>query len=374
MTDPIRADRVKAEKVRWLWRERIPYGMLSVVAGRPDQGKGLLAAHIAAEASRKGIKVLYSAAEDSHGLMTRPRLEAAGAKLENIHLARFTLPKDMHWLAEQVVKHKVRLVIIDPLASHLGGGVSRHSDNIRTVTGPLGALMERTNCACIIVEHALKKVAAGAHPLNAIGGSGSGLPAAARIAYLFGVDPDDPDRRILGVAKCNIREKPEALAFESDTKEIAGIGEVPILVYNEEVTGFDTTSLVSAPRANQVGARSRPGPAPDKLANAAEWLANYLAEAGGPVMASKILEDAKHVGMSGKTLKRASIEMKVVKTGGPGGTWDLNADFKDAMGLTQTKPVGNPPNVDADAQEVTKAFEKELEELLKEEGPDGSTG
>jgi hypothetical protein len=215
MTDPIRADRVKAEKVSWLWRERIPYGMLSVVAGRPDQGKGLFAAHVAAEASRKGIRVLYSAAEDSHGLMTRPRLEAAEAKLENIHLARFTLPRDFTWLTEQVVKHRTRLIIIDPLASHLGGGVSRHSDNIRTVTGPLAALAERTNCAVIIVEHALKKVGAGSHPLNAIGGSGSGLPAAARIAYLFGADPDDPDRRILAVAKCNIREKPEAIAFES---------------------------------------------------------------------------------------------------------------------------------------------------------------
>jgi DNA repair protein RadA/Sms len=371
MTDPIRADRVKAEKVSWLWRERIPYGMLSVVAGRPDQGKGLFAAHVAAEASRKGIRVLYSAAEDSHGLMTRPRLEAAEAKLENIHLARFTLPRDFTWLTEQVVKHRTRLIIIDPLASHLGGGVSRHSDNIRTVTGPLAALAERTNCAVIIVEHALKKVGAGSHPLNAIGGSGSGLPAAARIAYLFGADPDDPDRRILAVAKCNIREKPEAIAFESDVKEIAGIGEVPVLVYNEEVTGFDATSLVVASRPNRGGASARPGPKPDKRAAAAEWLTNYLAAAGGPVTAKKVIEDAKHYGMSGKTLKRASVDMKVIKTGGPGGTWDLNEDVKDAMGLTNRKAQGSAPVV-PDPEEATKSMEDELDKMLKEMGPDGS--
>ena len=58
MTAPIRLDRVRARKVAFLWRDRIPKGMITVVAGRPDQGKGLFGAHVAAEASQR-TRVLY---------------------------------------------------------------------------------------------------------------------------------------------------------------------------------------------------------------------------------------------------------------------------------------------------------------------------
>ena len=35
---------VKAKKVEWYWRGRLPKGMLTLIAGRPDQGKGLVSA------------------------------------------------------------------------------------------------------------------------------------------------------------------------------------------------------------------------------------------------------------------------------------------------------------------------------------------
>jgi KaiC/GvpD/RAD55 family RecA-like ATPase len=92
---------VEPEQVEWLWpleavkdaeQGRIPRSMLSVVAGRADQGKGLFAVRVASDVSRSGQNVLYSAIEDSPAIMTRPRLEAAGADLAGEEAARKAVP------------------------------------------------------------------------------------------------------------------------------------------------------------------------------------------------------------------------------------------------------------------------------------------
>jgi hypothetical protein len=376
MSQPIRLDRVKPERIEWLWRERIPKGMISVIAGRADQGKGLLAAHIAAEASRAGIRVLYSAAEDSHGQMTRPRLEAAGVNMHNVLLWRFKLPKQWPELANIIVKHDIGLVVMDPLASHLSNGISRHSDNIRTVTDPLSELIEKTKTSVLIVEHTKKTSQRETEPLHMIGGTGSGLTAAARAAFLLGVDPRDEDRRVLACVKLNVREKPNALAFEMDTFEHDRVGVVPKLVFDEELTAFDAMSMYR----REKGSIGRP---PDKKAAAAEWLANYLALAGKPVLSSVVFEDAKQYNMSGKTLRRAAADMKVVKDppgGGPKVTWELPDHVKKLMGmedepLPAPHPDANPDgDVDGEAPPSADDWDKALEEMMKgtdeEEGGD----
>lgn len=340
MANPIIAKNVRAQKVDWLWRGRIPCGMITTVAGRPDQGKGLFAAHVAAEVSRptaryertkSNVKVLYSAAEDSFSVMTRPRLEAAGAALDKIQLWRFQLPYQMRELAKMVIEQRIGLIVMDPFASHLSGGISRHSDNVRMVTDPLNELLERTGCACLIVEHALKRIPQGGGPLNAIGGSGSGLPAASRAAYVFGTDPDDEERRILAPAKCNVAERPLAMAFEMDAEENAKVGDVPILLFDQELTVFDPMRLFA--REQRTGKIGRPA---DKRADACEWLTNYMVGKGGPVPASRVMDDARSNSMAIKTLRRAAEDMGIVRNppgGGRNCTWDLPDEVKQAMGL-----------------------------------------
>jgi hypothetical protein len=347
---PVKAGEVEPEKVEWLWRKRIPRGMISLVAGKPDQGKGLFAAHLAAEVSNMdwlregGGRVLYSAAEDSHGLMTRPRLEAAGANLDNILLWRFALPKNGRELGQLVVQEGIDLVVMDPLASHLSSGISRHSDNVRQVLSPLIELIESTGTAVLIVEHALKRVPKSGHPLDAIGGSGSGVPAASRTAFVFGRDPDDEDRRVLAPAKFNIGPMPKALAFEVDVDDVEKVGETPLLVEDEELMVFDAMRLFD----KKVEGEGKVGRPPDKRAAAAEWLTTYLADAGGPVKASVVQEDAKQYGMAAKTLRRAADDMGVLKEppgGGRGCTWDLPDEVKDLMGLLPPEVATEPAEV-----------------------------
>jgi hypothetical protein len=290
--DPVRAVDVEPEIVDWLWMNRIPKGMISLVAGKPDQGKGLFAAMLAATVSNDesvregGGRVLYSAAEDSAGLMTRPRLEAAGANLDNVLLWRFTLPTNGRELGQIVVNEGIDLVVMDPLASHLTGGISRHSDNVRQVLTPLTELIESTGTAVLIIEHALKRVPKSGHPLDAIGGSGSGVPAASRTAFVFGRDPDDADRRVLAPAKFNIGPQPKALAFDIDTEDLETVGDVPYLEVDEEMMAFDPMRLFEGKAQPNEKKTGRP---PDKRAAAAEWLTTYLADAGGPVISLEIL-------------------------------------------------------------------------------------
>lgn len=352
MTAPIRAEDVEPEQVSWIYKERIPRSMISVIAGRPEQGKGLFVAHLAAHVSNTPMgnrmgKVLYSAIEDSHGLMTRPRLEAAGADLDNVLLWRFQLPIQFSELEAYILDKEIDLLVMDPFAAHLSGHVSRQSDNIRQVLSPLSELIETTGTAVVITEHVLKRVSANAHPLAAIGGSGSGLVAASRMAFLFGKDPADEDRRILACVKNNIRERPLAIEYEIDTMDIDRVGDIPLLVFQQEFE-FDAARLLETDpkRARGVG---RPA---DKRAAAAEWLTNYLYEAGTPVPAGKVFEDAKHYGITTKTLRRAVTEMGVLRDPPGGGRhcrWSLPQSVLDILNGTdgEDKPDETIPNTDA---------------------------
>lgn len=328
MIGPIEAAKVQPEAVDWLWKERIPKGAISIVAGRPDQGKGLFAAYLAAQVSREGGNVLYSAAEDAMGFMTRPRLEAAGANLNRCFLWRFKLPDMMDELTYHIREKGIDLVIIDPLAAHLDRSVSRHGDTVREVLQPLTDLIEVTKTACVVIEHTLKKPAAGAHPLTAIAGGGSGAVAAARAAYLLGVNPDDEDMRVLCKVKLNISGDRKPLQFEVEAEEFPIVGEVPNLIFDQELEFFDPMRFFKIDKDGG----GKHGPAPEKRSAAAEWLTMRIIAAGKPVAGGKVIEDAKQAGMSTKTLRRAAVDIGIVKTppgGGPKCVWDLPEEVWD---------------------------------------------
>jgi hypothetical protein len=364
----VKASEVEPEAVDWLWpigsdegNGRIPRSNLTVVAGRPDQGKGLVMTRIGTDVSLAGGNVLHSAIEDSPGLITRPRYEAAGADLERIHLWRFLIPPQLRELQAIVVKKSIDLVVIDPIAAHLTGGVSRHSDSIRQVLNPLQELAEATGCAIVFVDHALKRVQANGHPLDCIGGSGSGLPAACRAAYVFGSTPEDEDARYMCTVKMNLREwsKTEAVRFEIDTARCEPSGIVaPFLETDDLDADMDPMRLFEKKQNSKTIGRP-----PDKRAAACEWLTTYLISAGAPVASGTVFEDAKQYNMTAKTLRRAATEMGVIKAppgGGPNCTWDVPQEVKDAM----APAVEETKEVVAEADEQIASLDAEIAEFL----------
>ena len=363
MGKPTRATDVEAVPISFLWGERIPKGMISLVAGQPDKGKGLFAAMLAAEISRRGQTVLYSAPEDDPGQMTKPRLEAAGADLSNIILwDDWKLPRNWEEWKALIIDEEVDLVIMDPLAEHLSDGIKRHSENIRKVLGPIKTLIGQTGTSVVIIDHTLKRPNKNDTPLGVIGGNSSGAPSFSRAAYVLGQDPEDADRRILAWAKFNIGPKPKPLAFEIDVEDIEAVGDVPLLMFDEELEAFDTMRMFDPKefKDNKIG---RP---PEKRAAASEWLTLYLADAG-PTKAEAVREDAIQSGMTHSTLRRASSDMGIVKTpkgGGKNCTWDLPDDVKEAMGLEVTPGEDEKP-AEPEATEAT-ATEAEGEISLED--------
>jgi hypothetical protein len=350
-------DKIPVRPVKWLWPDlsgglegRIPREMLTILAGRRQQRKGLFCALLAAHVSTSrypakggGMRpghVLYSAAEDSDALMTRPRLMAVGADLRNIESWRFTLPK-MHGELEKHLKAKeTDLIIMDPVASHLSDGIQRYSDSIRKATDPLTELIEELGTiqpaggpTALFVEHVLKRVTSTMDPLDAIGGGSSGLIAAARMAFLMGIDPDNDERSILYNAKYSICDKRPEIEFTLDTENYDVIGDVPLLLQGPEVT-FDPVKFLTIRRGGRQG---RP---PHRTAAAVAWLQAYLYDRVKGQRSAALFEDGGQLGFSKKVLRSAAMQMNsaghvgIVKTppgGGPNVVWTLGDKLRKLL-------------------------------------------
>jgi len=281
---------------RWLWRERIPEGVIVLLAGRPEVAKSLLTFLIAADVSQFG-DVIISNREERIRQSIRPRLEAAGADLNRVHLwTPELLPKGQSDILGKIRKWDARLFMLDPAAAHLSVSIYNDQDVRRALT-PLTKIAEGTGCSFVLPAHMIKAVSARAHPLAAVGGSGGGLVGAARVVYLMGPNPQDADERILACAKSSVHgERPRSLAFEIDRVEVEGAGEQPKLVLVGE-SDVDAQALVAG---SAVGGAARP---PEKRARAEEFLANYLRY--GPRPQAEVREDATQHGIRPKTLRDA---------------------------------------------------------------------
>jgi hypothetical protein len=95
-----RADTVQIKKLMWLWLDRIPAGKITLLVGKQDCGKSLAALDIVARVTSgaewpDGAKndngpreVVVGTTEDDLATTLVPRLKAAGANLERVHLVK----------------------------------------------------------------------------------------------------------------------------------------------------------------------------------------------------------------------------------------------------------------------------------------------
>src|ERR1019366_10669487 len=92
-----RASDLQPEKLIWVWPGRIPEGKLVLVGGPPGLGKSQLTAFMAAtisnggdwpcnEGSTNAGSVIFMSAEDGIEDTIDPRLMAAGANLDRVHI------------------------------------------------------------------------------------------------------------------------------------------------------------------------------------------------------------------------------------------------------------------------------------------------
>jgi hypothetical protein len=342
---------VKAEPVRWLWEGRIPLAKLTILDGNPGDGKTTITADIAARLSNGGempdgtrvvdapAATLFMSAEDGLGDTLRPRLVAAGARLDLIHaLPHVTggdgtrrlprLPEDVDAIADAVRHKRVMLIVIDPLMAFLGARTDSYRDqSVRAALQPLAHLAEETGAAIMLVRH-LTKSSKNRSPIHSGGGS-VGIIGAARAAFIVGPDPDDSARRVLAANKSNLSTSPLSLSYS-----IESAGDAGRVVWHGP-SPHDAHALQSAP------AHSDRGP----MVRARAFLQELIASAGGCVAAKEAKARAVAENITPRTLERARLALGYVseRVGyGEGGAHFWRSP-NDAHSEQAKVPSGAPP-------------------------------
>lgn len=313
----IRMSDVEPRETRWLWPQRVPSGRLTVLCGRPGEGKSMMTMDMAARVTRglpwpdggdapKG-SVLIVTTEDDAAETIRPRLDAHGADPAKVRLmpgvhrigrdgkptvGTFTLD-DLEPLKTALESMPdCVLVIVDPIGSFIGGRVDAHRDNeIRAVLAPLAVLAQQTGAAMLLVAHERKGAAN--HADDLVLGSRAFTGLARSVLHLLR-DPDDEARRLLLPGKSNLSAPAPGLAFS--------IVPNPVRVDWEPNPVSTTASEVLA-------AQRRAGSGRTERDDAAEWLYELLAD--GPVLAKDAMQEAKDAGHALGTLRRAKAALKV---------------------------------------------------------------
>jgi hypothetical protein len=238
---------IRSERVRWLWRDRLPLRSLTVIAGEKGLGKSLLTnARIVAEATQgqlpgelegQPIDVLICTAEDDWASVVKPRLIAHGAVLERVHRIRvldnesestLTLPDDVALLEVQIEQLRaegrtVGMIVIDPIGAFLSSATDTHRDaSVRRALAPLAALAERLDLVVAVVAHLTKDEST--RLINRVSGAGAFVNAA-RSVLILARSPDDPEgeqgsERVLVHVGSNWGRYAPSLAARVEAREV----------------------------------------------------------------------------------------------------------------------------------------------------------
>lgn len=333
-----RVSDIPEKSLGWVWPGWIPAGMLTVLGGHVGDGKSTLVAAITAAlttgaplpdgAAMSAQNVLILSGEDDAASIIRPRLAANNADLDRVFiLDGFRNPFDPDSAPERlelrhmpgqlhdiVTAHDIRLVIIDPLGSFLRRSDRASEGAIRDALQPLMNVIADTGVAVLGVMRVGKSGGPG-RPAQRLVGS-SAVPAIARsvimLARVSGVDDDEPGRVVLQVVKGNYARPPQPLAVEiHDNGAVRWLGPVD--------AGIDELAQGNAGLV----------PSGTDRADAVEFLREYLAGEDAP--AADVLAQAKKLGMTDITIRRAKKEAGVTSYRDPDhyGRWTWHLPLTD---------------------------------------------
>jgi len=336
---------VEPKPVEWLWRGRVPLGVLSLWSGDPKLGKSLATIAVAAAVSRGAplpgeshsigpASVLIMSAEDDPARTIRPRLDAAGADLRRVHALESIIrpgrkgePDADHW--PSLLAHDLptiedaaagvtdcKLIVIDPVSAYLEGVDDHRNVELRGVLSPLTAMAERLKAAVVLVSH-LSKSSASNGKYRAIGSIS--YVASCRANSLFVRDHSDPTgRRVLMCDNGgNLAPTAPTLGYIVEDR-----GDGARLEWVNEAIDITADQALAAEQGAQMADRDAP-----ERREAAQWLREVLST--GPVLATEIRELVKSCPFSLRTVETAkkSLAIKAYREGfGRDGQWYWRLD------------------------------------------------
>ena len=313
------ASGIRVQRQRWLWKHRVPLGGAVILAGQEGLGKSALAVEMATALSVGSLEgdlsgpaaTVYVSAEDSEAHTIVPRLIAAGADLSQIHFVRIdslvgglSIPRDLPELSAAMRAVGARLLVLDPLSVYVGDErTDSHKDqHVRRALAPLAQAMDELQAAAIGIMHWNKAPTTTA--LDRVLGSRA-FTAAARAVLGVGIDPGDPDARVVVLVKSNLGPMAApALAFKVegrwvpdpdgglplDTSGVAWLGERPNVRSSDLFKVADETERAS-------------------LSAAEDWLTEVLSD--GPMTAQELNRGMRDTGIKPSTFRRARESLGV---------------------------------------------------------------
>lgn len=326
-------DQVKAKPIEWMIDDWIPWGFLTLLAGREGLGKSTIACKIAAERTQEGERVIYLASEDSIDHVVAPRLQAAGADMANVlflnvvteHSDTGTVefPADLDAVEDLIVEHDVRMVVLDAVTSVVSQSVAGDGNNdrkIRAVLEPMAAVAARQNIAMLGLCHFGKKESAdtGKLMMGSIAWS-----QVARSVLAVAAD-EDSGQLVITNTKSNLARQKRSEAVEIVTRSIDGGIEIGAAEWRGEARTTATELLASADER-------------EERSEVENWIDDYLKENPDSPSADVKRECVKETGCSRSAVDRAARKLGVVKEsrGMPRRTfWSLPADATDATDAT----------------------------------------
>jgi hypothetical protein len=360
----VRVSDVKPEPISWLWPGRMALGKVTLISGDPGLGKSLISIALAAHVTRgtpwpvdrthcpRG-DVLMLSAEDDVADTIRPRLEAAGADVDRVHVLKvvreverdgtlttrgMSLRRDLDVLDDLLAKKPdIRLVVIDPISAYLGDTDSHNNADVRGLFAPLAELASRHRIAVASISHLNKSSGPAMYRT-----SGSlAFVAAARAVFAVVKDKADPARRLVLPIKNNLGPDSTGLAYAVAQADNGA----PVVAWEPEPV------TISADEAMHPAAPDDERNATDE---AMDWLRDLLA--AGPMRASDVQKDARSAGISDKALRmaRERLGIKPVKRGFSAG-WDWGLPLaegaqdaaEDALDAQDALPSGQGTFEDA---------------------------
>lgn len=253
-----KASGIAMKGVRWLYRGRIPDGMVTLLAGREGIGKSTVALDIAAQLTRGTLdgrylgrpqNVVICATEDSWSHTIRPRLQAVGCDLDRVfhiavqdedgHERAIVAPQDTRRMEAAFTQVKPALMIIDPLMAIIDGRVDTHKQaEVQQALEPMVKMCERVGMAILALIHVNKS--GGTDPLNSIMGSKAFATLPRSILYC--IEEDQGDFLFCHV-KCNVGPKMPSIHYRIDgvqfdlPPEEVEEGDDPFITSNRVVWG-----------------------------------------------------------------------------------------------------------------------------------------
>lgn len=326
------AANITVQKINWLWKNWLPRGKLTILAGQPGSGKTTIALDLAAivsagrqfpdgTATSPGNILIWSG-EDSASDVIVPRLLACHANLENCHIIRATVsddgkrhPFDPAFDIEKLSKRvdeigDVALLIIDPIINSVRGNSNQASD-VRRDLQVVVDFAEKHGCAVLGITH-FAKGSAGRSPQERILGSQS-FVALARMTLATGVN-EKTEKRVITRVKTNISPLGDGFEYELQQVNLGNEIEATAVSWGNEVIGSPCTIL-----QNVEGVE---GEEQGMINDAERFLHDMLSDA--PLTAKKIQIEAKGAGFSQRTIERAKARLGVMsKKEGSSWVWTL---------------------------------------------------